>query len=193
MSDLDRHQLQPLLERVLAHDPQAFNDLFTRLRPHLHALVRRCLGPESQGPLDHSNLVQSCLRRIYENFDKLREDPSVPQLLAWIAAIVRNRIVDALRRQGRDPAELLGSAIREVQDRPSSEAAERDRRAARLAGALAQLPNRERQVVELHWFDQLPDSEIAERLGGSVGALRVLRCRALRKLKRLLEADHGDE
>jgi RNA polymerase sigma-70 factor (ECF subfamily) len=194
MSDLDRHALQPLLDRVLAGDPQAFNDLFAQLRPHLHALVRRTLGPQAQGPLDHSNLVQSSLRRIYENFDQLREDPSVPRLLAWIGAIVRNRIVDALRRQGREPADLPGSAIDNLPERLSSNAAsQRDRRAARLAAALERLPERERLAVALHWFDRLPDSVIAERLGGSVGALRVLRCRALRKLKSLLEADHDDQ
>jgi RNA polymerase sigma factor (sigma-70 family) len=57
--------------------------------------------------------------------------------------------------------------------------------------ALAQLPERQRQVVELHYFDRLRDNEISARLGGSVAAIRVLRCRALRKLRALMEADHA--
>ena len=44
MSDLDRHQFAPLLERLLKGDRQALNDLFTRLRPYLHAQVRKTLG-----------------------------------------------------------------------------------------------------------------------------------------------------
>jgi DNA-directed RNA polymerase specialized sigma24 family protein len=69
MSDeLDRHQLRPLLERVTQGDRQALNDLFTRLRPYLHALVRRTLGPDWK---DASDVVQSGLRRMTD-FDASR-------------------------------------------------------------------------------------------------------------------------
>ena len=55
--------------------------------------------------------------------------------------------------------------------------------------ALGRLSERQRQVVELHYFDRLRDAEISERLGGSVAAIRVLRCRALKELRRHLEDD----
>src|SRR5947209_2209169 len=95
--DLDRHQLQPLLERVTAGDRTALNDLFARLRPYLHSLVRKTLGPDWK---DTSDIVQSSLRRINENFDDLLgDDPTVPHLLAWIKKIVRNRAIDETRRR----------------------------------------------------------------------------------------------
>jgi hypothetical protein len=37
---LDAHGLEPLLERVLAKDGNAFDELLARLRPYLHAQVR---------------------------------------------------------------------------------------------------------------------------------------------------------
>ena len=43
MSDLDRHQLRPLLDRVAGGDREALNDLFARLRPYLHSIVRKTL------------------------------------------------------------------------------------------------------------------------------------------------------
>ena len=58
---------------------------------------------------------------------------------------------------------------------------------------LRRLPERQRQVVELHYFDRLKDAQISERLGGSVAAIRVLRCRALKELRRLMEADHDTQ
>jgi RNA polymerase sigma factor (sigma-70 family) len=191
MTELDRHQLGPLLERIRAGDRRAYEDLFTRLRPYLYALVRRTAG-EAAG-LDHSGIVQSSLRRIWEHFDSLLEKgPSVPHLLAWIKKIVHNRTVDALRRCGGLAAG--GSGLGELPEgTPAEYRAERDRRAVRVAGALAELPERQRQVVEWRWFDRLSDAEISARLGGSVAAIRVLRCRALKALRRLLEASHDDQ
>src|SRR5262245_7429143 len=104
MTEQDRHQLRPLLEGVLRGDRVAYNELFVRLRPYLHALVRRTLGPDPRG-LDYSGIVQSSLRRIHENFDGLlADDPTVPHLLAWIKMIVRNRAIDEARRRANQPA-----------------------------------------------------------------------------------------
>src|SRR3954451_4303217 len=104
MTEQDRHQLRPLLERVLQGDRQAYEELFVRLRPYLHALVRRTLGPDPRG-LDYSGIVQSSLRRIHENFDGLLDDdPTVPHLLAWVKTIVRNRAIDEARRRAAHPA-----------------------------------------------------------------------------------------
>src|SRR3954467_3468060 len=98
MSDeLDRRQLGPLVEGVSRGDRAALNELFTRLRPYLHALVRKTLGPDWK---DASDVVQSEWRRINENFDDLlADDPSVPHLLAWIKKIVRNRAIDEARKR----------------------------------------------------------------------------------------------
>jgi RNA polymerase sigma-70 factor (ECF subfamily) len=197
MADIDPYQLRPLLDRVLAGDPAAYNDLLARLRPFLHARVRQLLGANPAG-LDASALVQSALLRIHRNFDALlADDPTVQHLLAWVKTIIRNRVIDALRRASHDPLAEVGQGENRIDQvsAPSSaeEAAEREGRAARLARALAGLPQRQRQVVELHWFEQLPDSEISARLGGSVAAIRVLRCRALKELRRRLEKSHDDQ
>jgi RNA polymerase sigma-70 factor (ECF subfamily) len=191
----DKHLLRPLLERVLAPDPDpaALDEFFRRLRPYLHGVARKVLGTGAQGPLDHSDLVQSSLRRIFQNLDKVRtQSPSAPCVLAWVERILRNRIVDELRRVNRQPtATPADEALPEPV--PPEEGRERDTRMLELWRALAQLPERHRQVVELHWFDRLPDVEIAHRLGGTAGAVKVLRCRALRELAKLMEAPHDDQ
>jgi RNA polymerase sigma-70 factor (ECF subfamily) len=190
--DLDRHQLRPLLERVTAGDRTALNELFARLRPYLHALVRKTLGADWK---ETSDIVQSSLRRINENFDDLLgDDPSVPHLLAWIKKIVRNRAIDEARRRAGAAVTGNDSALHNVPGpRDAAQAAARDQRALGVMAALYRLPERQRQVVELHYFDRLRDAEISARLGGSVAAIRVLRCRALKELRRLMENDHDAE
>jgi RNA polymerase sigma-70 factor (ECF subfamily) len=191
MTDLDKHQLRPLLKRVTQGDRQALNELFGCLRPYLHALVRRTLGPDWK---DASDVVQSSLRRINENIDDLLEDdPTVPHLLAWIKKIVRNRAIDEVRKRASAPVTGHDSHLDNQPGRPIEDSAHRDRRALGVMSALEKLSERQRQVVELHYFDRLRDAEISARLGGSVAAIRVLRCRALKELRRLMEADHVAE
>lgn len=184
MTQPDRHDLQPLLDRLLTGDRAALGELFTRLRPYLHAQVRKALG--DYGP-DASDIVQSSLRRASENVeDFLGKGPTVPHLLAWVKKIVHNRAVDEYRRRARLPRPA-GSDLLEPPAPPDRR--DRDADAVGVMRALSALPERQRLVVELHYFDRLRDHEISARLGGSVAAIRVLRCRALRKLRALLEAD----
>jgi RNA polymerase sigma-70 factor, ECF subfamily len=189
MPDLDRHQLGPLLDRVGAGDRDALNDLLAKLRPYLHAVVRQTLGGDWK---DASDIVQSSLRRINENLpDLLADDPTVPHLLAWIKKIVRNRAIDEARRRGRAARPGNDSALQHVPEpETAGEKADRETRSLGVLAALGRLTERQRQVVELHYFDRLRDEEISERIGGSVAAIRVLRCRALKELRRLMEADH---
>jgi RNA polymerase sigma-70 factor (ECF subfamily) len=158
----------------------------------LHALVRRTLGNDWQ---DASDIVQSSLRRINENLDDLLEDdPTVPHLLAWIKKIVRNRAIDEARRRAHAAWPGNDSALRNLpQPQSPEEMAGREMRSLFILRALQQLPERQRQVVELHYFDRLKDEEIRQRLGGSVAAIRVLRCRALKELRRQMEATDAAE
>jgi RNA polymerase sigma-70 factor (ECF subfamily) len=191
MTDLDKHRLRPLLAKVTAGDREALNELFATLRPYLHSLVRRTLGPDWK---DASDIVQSGLRRINENIDDLLEDdPTVPHLLAWIKKIVRNRAIDEMRKRANAPGTGHDSHLDNQPARPVEVGIRRDARALAVMAALQKLPPRQREVVELHYFDRLRDAEISARLGGSVAAIRVLRCRALKELRRLMEAEHVTE
>jgi RNA polymerase sigma-70 factor (ECF subfamily) len=160
------------------------------------------LGPGAQGSLDRSAIVQSTLKRIWqrieETFPENPDDVALRRFLGLISTIVRNRTWDECRKQRRRRVEGAGSDVADVVDpRPAERARKRDRLAVELAAALARLPDRDRQVVELFWFEGLSDAEISTRLGCSSGAARVIRFRALRKLQTpelevLLEDSHDD-
>src|SRR5438067_4537570 len=189
MADQDKFQLSPILQRSVGGDVQALNQLLGLIRPYLHHQVRQRRGPQPSQPLDESAVVQNSLMRIYRNIGRLRRR-TVPGLLAWAGRIANNALIDALRQQSHDPAQAVGEHILDL---PGQDAAadplEMAERRARLAEALERLPDRQQQVVRWRFFDHLSDAEICRRLGdrSTVGAVRVLRCRALRNLKRLIE------
>src|SRR5262249_27882881 len=180
----DTYQLAPLLERSAAGDARAFNDLLATLRPYLHARVRAQLGPDSMAGLGHSSLVQESLLRISQGFGQLKCcTPRV--LLGWAKQIVSHVVIDALRRLGRRPRTGGGSGVLSALSKglTPQQHLERDETAVRIANLLDQLPDeRQRQVIQMRFLDGLSDAEIAQRLGGSAGAVRVLRCRALQAL-----------
>ncbi len=190
MPDPDPHSLSALVGPSVAGDPAARGRLLELLRPYLHALVRRQLGPEPPPGLDPSSVVQKSLLRVHERLDQLRE-PDVPHLLRWAGRIVHNLIVDDLRAAARRPRPVPGSALATHPAGPEPDPVERDEDAVRVAAAMEHLPARYRAVLELTFCDALPDAELAARLVASAGAVRVLRFRALARLRELLD-DGGD-
>jgi RNA polymerase sigma-70 factor (ECF subfamily) len=200
MANDDKHHLKPLLTQALAGDDRAWNDFFREVRKYLHAQVRQILGTDVSVPLEYSAIVQSTLRRVWERIEDLFpngvEDGTVGRFLAWAKKIVRNRSWDEVRKRRRERFEAAGSAVERLADsRPQQQAVQRDRIAAAVAAALDRLSEEDRLVVELFWFERLSDAEISQRLGCSAEAVRVRRCRALRKLRSptlqsLLEDSH---
>jgi RNA polymerase sigma-70 factor (ECF subfamily) len=63
---------------------------------------------------------------------------------------------------------------------------DRQEQLLRLAGALARLPEDQRQAVELHHLKGRPVAEVAEQLGRSPSAVGSLLYRGLKKLRELL-------
>ena len=72
---------------------------------------------------------------------------------------------------------------------PERSGLEEEQQAARVRSALAELPGNQREVVELHWFEERPFAEVAQIVGASEGAVRVRAHRAYKRLKELLEED----
>jgi DNA-directed RNA polymerase specialized sigma24 family protein len=142
MANLDKYQLQPILERTVQGDSQALNQLLATIRPYLHSQIRSRLGAGSLCRLDDSSIVQDSLLRISQNIGKL-ENKSVQGLLGWIARIVQYALVDAIRKKNREPIVSAGTKILDVPAMLSSadscvQAEERDR----LQAALARLSER---------------------------------------------------
>jgi RNA polymerase sigma-70 factor (ECF subfamily) len=200
MATVDKHQLEPLLRRALAGDAGAWNDFFRAIRKYLHAEVRKVVGPDAPADFEHSVVVQSTLRRVWERIeDQFPDGPETVALrrfLAWVSVIARNRSWEECRRLRRRPQQGADAALDSVPEpRPRQQTVQRDQLAAEVAAALARLPDKQRQVIELFWFERLSDGDIAGRLGCSPGAVRVMRFRALRslqspKLQALLENSH---
>jgi RNA polymerase sigma-70 factor (ECF subfamily) len=113
------------------------------------------------------------------------------ELAPWLYTIARRQAIDAYRRERR--ARAVDAA--DLDDAQAAVSLEATWEAWQVRVALDQLPDEERQVVKLSWFDGLAHVEIADALGVPVGTVKSRSHRAHRRLAGLLAhvRDVGDE
>lgn len=163
-------------------DKQAFAELFRRMTPMVRGIMRRAGLAEAEV----EELVQHCFLQLHRaRMDYQEGRPLRP----WLAAIAMNVRRDYLRYRSRRPEgwKFEGEAPEQVSEGKQEAAVE----AERLRGAMRQLPDNQREVLELHWFEGLSFAEVAEVMGAGVSAVKVRAHRAYKKLRGLLESGHG--
>jgi RNA polymerase sigma-70 factor (ECF subfamily) len=188
------------LAAARAGDPDAADRLFARVRPWLQILARTQLGRHLQAKADPSDVVQVALLEAVRALDQFRGGTE-SEFLAWLRQVLANAIRHEARRYGATAARDLAreeSLDRQLEESSarlgaglvadgSSPSAGAERAEARLALAalLARLPDEYRDVIVLRNLEGLTHEEVAERMGRSVGAVRMLWVRALARLRAL--------
>ncbi len=179
---LRRHDADPsdsaLLELVADGDWSAFDELYRRYSRAVLGLALRRLGDRGRAE-DATQDAFTAIWRTSARFDRDRGSGA-----AWLYAVARNAIVDESRRRHAspvvDPPEL---AAREPLP---DEQAETAWTAWRLHHALAALPKHESQLLELAYYGELSQSEIAARLELPLGTVKTRTRSALAHLADLL-------
>jgi RNA polymerase sigma-70 factor (ECF subfamily) len=171
-------------------------------RPYLQLLARLQLDPRLRSKVDPSDIVQQTLIKAHQNVQQLRGQTSREQV-GWLRRILANTLIDAARKYHRELSlqQGLEQAIEESSARlenwlaaeqsSPSEVAMRQERLMHLAAALEQLPEDQRQAVELHHLRDAPLTEIAREMGRTEASVAGLLRRGLQKLRQLMNASRA--
>jgi RNA polymerase sigma-70 factor, ECF subfamily len=167
---LQRLADEDLMPLVARKDPAAFEVFYDRHGGAAYSLAHRIVGD----PAAAEDVTQEAFLSIWRS--TARYDPTRGSVRAWALGIVRNRAIDALRREGgRAPKlNLDDDAILEHRPAPERTEAEALRRetARQVRGALGALPTEQSQVIELAYFGGFTQSEIARMLGTPLGTVK---------------------
>lgn len=164
----------------------------------LRLLARNEIDSRFAGKFDASDAVQQTLMEAWQGWENFRGSEE-PQRLAWLRQIMAHQLAHLARHyagtQKRDvarevsiehtlnqSAQRLDALLPARDGSPSGQAAASEQR-LQLAEVLERLPDDYRQVILLRNIEELSHEEIAERLGRSVGAVRMLWVRALAALR----------
>jgi RNA polymerase sigma-70 factor, ECF subfamily len=169
-----------LLVRIAGRDRIAFELLYRRYVRSVFGLALRRLRDRQRA----EDAVQETFTAVWRAAASYRPErgPAAP----WLYAVARNAIVDRLRSRSEPAAE--------APDEPSSEPGPADRAessfvAWRVHRALEELPEKEREVVELAYWSGLSQSEVASYLDIPLGTVKTRTRSALARLADLLEGE----
>lgn len=173
-----------------------------RYRAYLTVLARQHVGADVRGKLDLSGVIQQTLLEAHQA-RRVVELEAGPRL-AWLRTALARNLTDELRRLRADRRDVgreqaldaaleasaagLAGFLAADQSSPSQRA-DRGEQLLRLAAAVAQLPDAQRQAVELHYFQQRPVAEVAAELGRTPAAVAGLLKRGLKQLRVYLAED----
>jgi RNA polymerase sigma-70 factor (ECF subfamily) len=184
--------------------PEEAGRLLERFRAYLRLLARLHLAPQLRGKLDPSDVVQQTLLQAYQALDQFR-GTSEAEWAAWLRQILARNLAQAVRDFGRARRDLareqplqaaldassarLEAWLAADQSSPS-ERAEQGEQGLRLAEALEQLPEAQREALVLQHWHGWSLTQIAGHMGRSPAAVAGLLKRGLRQLRdRLAKPD----
>jgi RNA polymerase sigma-70 factor (ECF subfamily) len=175
---------QTLVSQAIDGDADAYGVLYTQ---HLDAIYRYMYFRVADVPLAE-DLSEEVFMRAWAALPKY--EPQGHRFSSWLYRIAQNLLVDHYRKES-SRRELDESGMNEVRDHealPEERVADQEDLAS-LATAIQLLGDDEQNVIILRFVEGLSHKEVAEAIGKSEGASRVIQHRALEALAGLMEAN----
>jgi RNA polymerase sigma-70 factor, ECF subfamily len=171
-----------LLRQIAGGDREAFRRFYDRYATLAFTFALRLLGSQS----DAEDLLQEVFLQVWRQAQTYSPERGSPE--AWLITITRSRAIDKLRSIRRRDMIVL------TPDEPARvehvEQVQRPTQASEakltVQGVMAKLPEAQRLVLELAYFDGLTQTEIAERLGEPLGTVKTRMRAGLERLRGFL-------
>jgi RNA polymerase sigma factor (sigma-70 family) len=153
--------------------------------------IRRTAFQLTRSEVAAQDITQDVFLRVMSNGGF---DPRRGTIKAWLQIVTRHTAIDWIRREAADQQRVTRvgamhcATVNGVEDTVTARS-----QADQVRAAVAQLPERELQVVSLAYFDGLTTSRIADQLGLSESTVKSRMRRALTRLAYTVARDSGDQ
>ena len=176
-----------LVSSMAGGDHEALRTLNERYGNAVLMVARRILGDMA----DAEEVAADVLWQAWVN--SARFDRGRGSVGAWLMMIARSRAIDRLRsRQSRDPMRPAGLEATDQPGAPDPTLEIYGEQCRKIVGeAIKNLQENERAVLELAYFSDLSQSEIAEKIGMPLGTVKTRMRSALAKLRDTLKGLRG--
>jgi RNA polymerase sigma-70 factor, ECF subfamily len=172
-----------LAARLAERDPEAVREVYERHGPMVFGFLLKTLGNRPTA----EDVQQQVFLEVWQRGPTF--DPARGSLLTWVMTIARSRAIDQLRRRVPEPVGGSDEPVFERDPDDRVDDVERLIERYRAASLLAQLPNEERRLLRMRFYDDLSQSQIAERTGLPLGTVKMRMARAFVRLRELMEED----
>ena len=173
---------EALVALVARADEDALAELYDRVSRIAYGLALRVLRDERHA----EDAVQEAFLQVWRSAGTFRAERA--KASTWILTLVHRRAVDLVRREERRQTDPLTDEVETAQAPEQTEEAawlrfERER----VQAALKQLPDVQREALELAYYGGFSQSELAERLGVPLGTIKSRMFAGLARLRELLD------
>ncbi len=175
-----------LLRLVADGGKSELAELWRRFAPPLLALGRRILGNNQ----DAEEVLQEVFVHVWNHAG--RYDGTRSSVSTWLVLIMRSRAIDRLRSRKVVERVHEASQAESIDLHTSPEGAENvliQQRRERIRGELAKLPEEQREVLEMAFYEGLTQQEISARTDTPLGTVKTRTLLAMKKLRKALRED----
>ena len=185
---LDDHQL---IQRISQVDKNALEALYTRFQTPVYSLAMFML----KQPALAEEVTQDIFLNIWLKAGSFNSERGQPK--GWIMSVAHHKIVDVIRSRRRaivntDPADYETLDLLPAGGASTETLVEQSLERERIMRALETIPEPQRKVIMLAYFEGYSQSEMAEKLDQPLGTIKTRVRLAMQKLRTVLEND-GNE
>lgn len=168
-----------LVRRVDEGDTDALRVLYERYGGIVFGMTYRVLGDRQA--------AEECTQDVFVSVWRTARsyDPKRARVSTWLVTIARNRAIDATRRRAARPVDPHEDVWTTERTPDTADLVADADEASRVAAAMAELPEPQREALALAYFDGLSHTEIAARLDIPVGTVKGRIRLALDRLRAL--------
>lgn len=156
---------------------RGFRLLMETYQEQLYWMVRRLVGDHD----DANDVLQNCFIKVYRSIHTFE---GKSKLYTWLYRIATNEAITFLNQKSRKATTSIDNGELPVVHTLQADASVNgDELQVQLQKALAELPEKQRIVFNMRYFDEMPYEEMSEILDTSVGALKASYHHAVKKIE----------
>ncbi|MCB0596071.1 MAG: sigma-70 family RNA polymerase sigma factor [Phaeodactylibacter sp.] len=175
-------QILVLLEQPRTYE-RGFRLLMEKYQERLYWHIRRMVYDHE----DANDVIQDCFLKVYRNIHNFEKKS---KLYTWLYRIATNEAITFLKKKQRRSAAPIDDGENNLANGLRADAYfDADEAQARLQRALEALPEKQRLVFNMRYFEELSYKDISEVLDTSVGALKASYHHAVKKIEAFFKAE----
>jgi len=173
----DNHIVQQCMNKSTRE--KGFRQLMSKYQERLYWHIRRMVKTHE----DTDDVLQNTFVKVYRNLDKYRFDA---KLYTWLYRIAINESLNHFRKIERNKSISLDDKNSNIYTIKSDNYFDGNQAQVLLSSAIDTLPEKQKIVFNLRYYDEMPYKDMSEVLSTSVGALKASYHLAAKKIENII-------
>ena len=162
---------QALLQRIAEGDSKALRELHIKTARPLHSMAMKILSNSSEA----EEVIQDIFVLVWKNAHKFNFEKA--KVFTWMAVMMKNRCIDRIRAKKRriplyEVDDYTEASITEPDSKNAVDLLKQKEKAGIVLEAVKQLPDPQREVIELVFYKEMTHVQVAEHLDISIGTAK---------------------